>query len=134
MRKPLATRYPARRGFDRHPAPARLRALALGLLRSTGNGLECVARYDGSIPGFWTFKSGDKILVGDFDGDGKTDIAIFNGSDWVMPYLGVLRSAGTHLAGIHRYDGSIPGWIMKPGNQFFVGDFDGDKKADLFVF
>ena len=94
MRKLLATRYPARRGFDRHPALARLRALALGLLRSTGNGLECVARYDGSIPGFWTFKSGDKILVGDFHGDKRADLYVFNGTDWAYTYLLMAKSNG----------------------------------------
>ena len=106
----------------------------LGLLRSTGSGLECVARYDGSIPGFWTMKPGDQLFVGDFNGDGKADLFIFNGSNWVMPYLGLLRSTGTSLAGATRHDGSIPGWIMKPNDQFFAGDFDGDHKTDLYVF
>ncbi|MDB5306737.1 MAG: hypothetical protein JWO38_939 [Gemmataceae bacterium] len=106
----------------------------LGLLHSTGTGFQCVARYDGAVPGFWTFKPGDKILVGDFDGDGKADVALFNGANWSAPYLGVLRSTGTHLAGVHRYDGTVPGWAMKPGDQFTVADFDGDGKSDLYVF
>jgi len=106
----------------------------LGLLRSTGSGLQCVARYDGSIPGFWTMKPGDQFFVGDFNGDGKADLFIFNGSNWIMPYLGLLRSTGTSLAGATRHDGSIPGWIMKPNDHFFAGDFDGDHKTDLYVF
>lgn len=106
----------------------------LGLLRSTGTGFQGVARYDGSIPGFWSMTPGDNFFVGDFDGDGKDDLYIFNGTNWVMPYLGLLRSNGTSLSGRARHDGSIPGWSMKPRDQFFVGDFDGDAKSDLYVF
>lgn len=106
----------------------------LGLLRSDGTGLQGVARYDHYIPGFWTMTPGDKFFVGDFNGDHKTDLFIFNGSNWAIPYLGLLQSNGTSLSGVARYDGMIPGWIMRPNDQFFAGDFDGDGKTDLYVF
>lgn len=106
----------------------------LGLLHSDGAGLACAARYDGSIPGFWTMRPGDKFLVGDFNGDHRTDVFVFNGMNWSIPYLGFLRSNGISLSGIARYDGIIPGWWMKPNDQFFSGDFDGDGKTDLYVF
>lgn len=106
----------------------------LGLLRSDGTGLAGVARYDGSIQGFWQMTDGDTFQVGDFNGDHKADLFVFNGSNWVMPYLGMLRANGTSLSGITRYDGSIPGWIMKPADQYFAADFDGDAKSDLYVF
>ncbi|MGH9713335.1 MAG: FG-GAP-like repeat-containing protein [Candidatus Acidiferrales bacterium] len=106
----------------------------LGLLRSTGTGLQGVARYDSSIPGFWQMTSGDKFFVADFNGDRKKDLFIFNGNNWAIPYLGMLRSNGNSLSGLARYDGSLPGWQMRPGDQFFAGDFDGDGKQDLYVF
>ncbi len=106
----------------------------LGLLRSTGTGLQGVARYDGSIPGFWKMTSGDKFFVADFNGDHKADLFIFNGTNWAIPYLGMLRSNSNSLSGLARYDGSIPGWQMRPNDQFFAGDFDGDGKQDLYVF
>lgn len=106
----------------------------LGMLRSDGAGLKCVARYDGSIPGFWSMTAGDKFFVGDFNADHKADFFIFNGANWSIPYLGLLRSEGASLSGVTRHDGSIPGWIMKPGDQYFPGDFDGDGKTDLYVF
>jgi IgA peptidase M64/VCBS repeat protein len=106
----------------------------LGLLRSDGTGLQGVARYDGVIPGFWQMTAGDKFFVGDFNGDHKADLYIWNGANWSIPYLGMLRANGTSLSGIKRHDGSIPGWIMKPGDQYFSADFDGDGKSDLYVF
>ena len=106
----------------------------LGLLADDGNnGLRLIARYDGSMPG-WQFSHNDKFYVADIDGDGKQDLIVFNGTDWVFPYLGMLRSSGTGFHLINRYDQNLPGWQMTSGDQFFVGDFSGDGKSDLFVF
>ena len=106
----------------------------LGLLADDGSGgLRLIARYDGSMPG-WQFTSGDQFFVGDFNGDGMVDVFVFNGTNWAIPYLGMLQSNGFGLSLVHRYDANLPGWQMRPTDQFFVGDFNGDKKADLFVF
>ena len=79
-------------------------------------------------------RPGDHHAVGDFNGDGKEDLWVFNGSDWSIPYLGMLRSTGASLAMSKRYDGTMPGWQMRPDDRHYVGDFDGDGKADLYVF
>jgi IgA Peptidase M64/FG-GAP-like repeat len=106
----------------------------LGLLVSDGaNGLRLIARYDGSMPN-WQFNKNDQFFVADFDGDGKKDLFVFNGSDWSMPYLAMLRSNGTGFSVIQRYDKNLPGWQMAKNDVYVVGDFDGDKKSDLFVF
>ena len=105
----------------------------VGLLRSTGTGFTLVRRYDGSMPG-WQMKPGDRHLVGDFNGDGRDDLWVFNGADWAFPYLGMLRSTGSALAMTRRYDNTLPGWQMSSGDRLYVGDFDGDGKADLYVF
>ena len=106
----------------------------LGLLADDGaGGLRLIARYDGSMPG-WQFTAGDVFHVGDFDGDGNADLYVFNGSNWSVPYLGMLRSDGAGFGLVQRYDQLLPGWQMTPGDAFHVGDFDGDGNADLYVF
>jgi len=106
----------------------------LGLLVSDGaNGLTLIARYDGSMPN-WQFNKNDQFFVADFDGDGRKDLFVFNGSDWSMPYFAMLRSSGAGFSVIQRYDKNLPGWQMAKNDTYVVGDFDGDKKADLFVF
>lgn len=105
----------------------------LGMLRSSGYGLSVVRRYDSGLPG-WTMRPGDRFHVGDFNADGAEDLWVFNGGEWVFPYLGMLRSNGTSLSMSHRYDEVLPGWTMRPGDQHFIGDFDGDGNSDLYVF
>lgn len=106
----------------------------LGLLADDGSGgLRCVARYDNAMPG-WQFHKTDRFYVADFNGDGKKDLFVFNGSDWAIPYVGMLRSTGTGFSVVKRYDANLPGWQMRPGDRHMVGDFSGDKKEDLWVF
>ena len=105
----------------------------VGMLRSSGHGFSLVRRYDGTFPG-WQMRRHDRHVVGDFSGDGKEDLWVFNGADWSIPYLGLLRSTGGALSMSKRYDGSLPGWQMRRNDQHFVGDQTGDGKADLYVF
>lgn len=106
----------------------------LGLLGDDGtNGLKLIARYDNSMPG-WDFKKDDQFFVSDFNGNGKKDLIVFNGTNWSTPYLAMLSSSGTGFSVIKRYDGDFAGWAMRPADKFFVGDFNGDGKQDLYVF
>ena len=105
----------------------------VGMLRSSGTGFSVVQRYDANMPG-WQMRPGDRHMVGDFSGNGLDDLWVFNGSNWSIPYLGMLRSNGTSLSMARRYDNKLPGWQMRANDRQYVGDFDGDGKADLYVF
>ncbi|MCP4655151.1 MAG: hypothetical protein GY856_07000 [bacterium] len=104
----------------------------LGLVSSNGGTLSGVVRYAGGLPG-WTMRSRDRFYVGDFDADGKDDLYVWNGDDWPGRYLGMIRSSGTALDRIKLFANALPGWTAASGDQFLVGDFDGDGGDDLYV-
>ena len=65
------------------------------------------------------------VAVGDFNGDGKADLAVANdGSDTVSVLLG--NGNGTFQAAVNYGAGTDPRSVA-------VGDFNGDGKADLAV-
>ncbi|MBL9169847.1 MAG: VCBS repeat-containing protein [Verrucomicrobiales bacterium] len=101
------------------------------MLKSTGKGFVPVRRFDGVLPGWGELRAGDQFYAGDFNGDGRSDLMVFNGQDWSMPYFLMLRSTGDNLAYVHRYDRFLPGWEMGRHEKFQVGDFDGDRRQDL---
>lgn len=112
----------------------------LMVFSSTGSRLRLTDRFYGVIPDFWQMRRRDKIYPLDFNGDGASDLAIFNGRDWGPTYLGLLRSGEEgNLVGVRRYDNGssqrdINGWQLQRRDRFWVGDVDGDEADDLIVY
>jgi len=105
------------------------------VLHSTGSDLTYVRRYDDVLPGWGAMKPNDQFYVADFDADKRADLYVFNGRDWAVGYLEMLRSTGTGYGFVRRFDQKLPGWDdMKAHDQFYVADFDGDGRRDLYVF
>merc|ERR1711920_1153963 len=80
----------------------------------------------------WSQVLGAQPVVGDFNGDGKDDIALVGGAGWLtIPVafsvnLGCFRNANSRLA-------DFPVWAATRGAQAVAGDFNNDGKADIVV-
>lgn len=73
---------------------------------------------------------GTPKLAGDFDGDGRTDIALTGPSSWgsvPIAYANGNQTFDPRNIGIS----SFPGWSATSGVTRLVGDFDGDGRSDI---
>lgn len=103
------------------------------IYKSNGSALTMSGEYFQSLPG-WTNAANDKYMIGDINGDGKDDLYVFNGKDWNMEYMLLLRSNGSSYNYVKRYDDRMPNWNMSDNDKFLVADINGDRKDDLYVY
>jgi hypothetical protein len=109
---------------------------------AVAGGLSLRARHYGTIQtagggNFWQMRRKDRLYALDYDADGTTDLAIFNGFDWGPVYLGMMRVVNGQLVPQKRYDNSqnnVPGWQMRRHDRFWVADVNGNGKHDLVVY
>ena len=115
--------------------------------RTGGYGIDASPSLPNYIPWGWQWggmNSAFKIVVGDYNGDGIADRAIYNGSDWFI--ISSLATDNTVANGFYTVRGGsdnfIPwGWswgsthIPLNGNAVVMpGDFDGDGITDRAVY
>jgi hypothetical protein len=70
----------------------------------------------------------DRLVTGDFDGDLRSDIAIFRPSDGTWQYLHSISATGNTPGTVGGFQWGLTGDIPQPA------DYDGDKRTDFAVF
>jgi hypothetical protein len=80
----------------------------------------------------WTTVAGTKVVAGDFDGDGRSDIAVTGGAGWQSLPVAFSNGDGSYHV-VNTYDATIAATFAQWATQAtpVAGDFDGDGKTDI---
>lgn len=110
------------------------------LYRSTGDGLQRIEQHYGVITNNaasgpdWVLRKNDQLFIGDFNGNGQPDIALFNGTDWAAPVLGIFTREASGFTLRQRYAGSVFNFDLSPHDQISVMDVNNDGRDDIIIF
>jgi len=80
--------------------------------------------------GAWAQQPGARPVVGDFNGDGRDDIALTGGQNWLSVPVAFSVGDGTFTV-TNQVVVNIPQWAQTPGVQAVSGDYDGDGRDDI---
>ncbi|MDP9360628.1 MAG: VCBS repeat-containing protein [Acidobacteriota bacterium] len=78
----------------------------------------------------WAATAGAVPLVGDFNGDGRDDIALIGPSGWATIPIAFSNGDGSFNV-TNMPIANFASWAATPGAKPLVGDFNGDGKSDI---
>lgn len=83
--------------------------------------------------GSWVMSQGDKHYVGDFNGDGKSDLlSISPNNNWAtLQTFSTMNNGSFQFLWSNMGNRFINTWYVNSSDQFVVGDFDNDNKDEL---
>lgn len=103
---------------------------SIPVAHSRGDGRWSVTNCGVESMNSWIDAPGARPLVGDFDGDGRDDVALTGGHGWGSIPVAFSEGAGCWRVTNHAVS-NFPSWASHHNVQSVVGDFDGDGKADI---
>ena len=78
----------------------------------------------------WAAAPGVKVVAGDFNGDGRDDLALTGGAGWNTVPVAFSQGNGT-FAVTNQSVASIPVWSAQTNVKVVAGDLNGDGRDDL---
>lgn len=97
---------------------------------SVGNGQFAITNTNAGWFPVWASTPGVKAVTGDFNKDGKTDIALLGGAGWTAIPIAFSNGDGTFNV-TNVQSPSFAGWAGSPGVKTLVGDFNHDGFDDI---
>ncbi|MFD7839295.1 trypsin-like serine protease [Streptomyces sp. NPDC059761] len=85
----------------------------------------------GGYWGFWASTENVKVVSGDFNADGKTDMALTGGAGWDCLPVAMSKGDGTFNVNCNAPGMSWGGWAATANVKVVSGDFNADGKTDL---
>ncbi|MBP2324077.1 hypothetical protein JOF56_004462 [Kibdelosporangium banguiense] len=78
----------------------------------------------------WSSSPGVKILQGDYNGDGRTDLALTGVGGWGSIPVAFSNGDGNYTI-TNAAVPDFPGWATTPGVKIVTGDFNADGRTDI---
>jgi hypothetical protein len=79
----------------------------------------------------WAQIAGVRVVTGDFNGNGRTDIALVNrGPGWTTIPIAFSQADGSWKV-TNKTAPEFTGWVQIPGVQMVTGDFNGNGRTDI---